>query len=662
MKILVAENSGFCFGVSKAIDTTINEISKNKENLFSLGPLIHNEQETKRLEDLGLRVLDEVEKGKDSRVVIRSHGVPLSVYDKAAKNNVELIDSTCPYVRKIQEKAKEFYEKGYKIVIVGNPKHPEVIGINGWCENSAIIINSEDDIEHMSSYDKICIVAQTTLTLESFEKLSKLVKSKGEDVKIFNTICSATKQRQLACEKVAKESDAMIVIGGYHSSNTQKLVEISKKFCNNTYHIETADELPIQEMRQYKIIGITAGASTPQWIIKEVINKMNDNSMSEMMEAIDKTMVPINRGEVVEGTVILVNKEEVMVNIGYKSDGIIKRDELSNDPNVQPTELVSEGDKISVYVIKLDDGEGNVVLSKKRVDNIKHWEELGEYLNDEKLIKASVIEVVNGGLIALVNNIRGFIPASHVAMRYVDDLEAYRGKEFDVRIIEFNREKKRVILSRKLVEQKEAEETRKRVWDKIEKGKEIDGTVKRLTDFGAFVDIGGIDGLIHISDLSWGRIKHPSEVVQEEQEVKVVVLDFDKNKGKISLGLKQITSHPWNNANEKYKAGDIVGGKVVNLVDFGAFVELQPGLDGLVHISQISSEHIAKPSDKLQKGQKVNVKILEISEEDKKLSLSIKEAEKKEEEKVENNEESYVAEEEQVTIGDILETKENTEK
>ncbi len=662
MKILVAEYSGFCFGVSKAIETTVNEISKSKDNLFSLGPLIHNEQETKRLESLGLKVLDEIENGKASRVIIRSHGVPLNVYDLAKKNNVELIDSTCPYVRKIQEKAKEFYEKGYQVVIIGNPKHPEVIGINGWCENSAIIISSEDDIEHMSNYDKICIVAQTTLTYESFEKLLKLISSKGKEVKTFNTICSATRERQMACEKVAKQSDAMIVIGGYHSSNTQKLVEISKRFCNNTYHIETADELPIQEINQFEIIGITAGASTPQWIIKEVINKMNDNNMSEMMEAIENSMVTLRRGEVVEGKVISVNNDEVMVNIGYKSDGIIKRNELSNDPNVQPQDIVSEGDVIDVYVIKLDDGEGNVVLSKKRVDNIKHLEELEEYLNEEKVITANVIEVVNGGLIALVNNIRGFIPASHVAKRYVEDLEAYRGKELNVRIIEFNREKKRVILSRKLVEQKEAEEARQKVWDTIEKGKEIEGTVKRLTDFGAFVDIGGIDGLIHISDLSWGRIKHPSEVVQEEQKVNVVVLDFDKNKGKISLGLKQITSHPWNNANEKYKAGDIVEGKVVNLVDFGAFIELEPGLDGLVHISQISSEHIAKPSDKLQKGQKVNVKILEISEEEKKLSLSIKEAEKKEEENIENEEESYVVEEEQVTIGDILETKESTEK
>ncbi len=653
MKILIAENSGFCFGVSRAVDTTVAEISKTKNNLFSLGPLIHNEQETKRLENLGLKVIDNIENAKNSKVIIRSHGVPLEIYALAEKNNIEIIDSTCPFVRKIQIKVKEFYQKEYQIVIIGNPKHPEVIGINGWCENSAIIINSQTDIENMSKYDKICIVAQTTLTQESFEKFSKLISKKSQEVEIFNTICSATKERQLACEKIAKQSDAVIIIGGYHSSNTQKLVDISKKFCKNIYHIETPDELPIKEIVQYKTIGITAGASTPEWIIKEVIKKMNDNKMSEMMEAIENSMVTLKRGEIVEGKVILVSDDEIMVNIGYKSDGIIKREELSTDPNVQPKEIVSEGDKISVYVIKLDDGEGNVLLSKKRVDDIKYWEELEEFLNTEKIITVKVTEIVNGGLIALANNIRSFIPASHVSIKYVENLELYKGKELDVRIIEFNKQKKRVILSRKIVEQKEIEEKIEKVWQTIEKGKEIQGTVKRLTDFGVFVDIGGMDGLIHISDLSWGRIKHPSEIVKEEETVNVVVLDFDRTKGKISLGLKQTTSHPWHNAGEKYKAGDVLEGKVVNMVDFGVFVELEPGLDGLVHISQICNEHINKPSDKLKKGQIVNVKILEISEENKKLSLSIKEAEN-----TENKDESYkIEEEEQVTIEDILNTK-----
>lgn len=660
LRILIAENSGFCFGVSKAIRTTIKEISKNDTKLFSLGPLIHNLQETKRLEHMGLEVIDDITKGKDSKVIIRSHGVPLDVYDEAQKNNIEIIDSTCPFVRKIQQKAKKFYEKEYQVVIIGSPTHPEVIGINGWCDNTAIIINSKDDIEDMSEYDRICIVAQTTLTQSKFSNLSKLVALKGSEVEIFNTICNATQQRQLACEKVARKSDAMIVIGGYHSSNTQKLVEISEKYCNNTYHIETADELPIEVLKQFEVVGITAGASTPEWIIKEVVGKMSDNKMSEMMEAIE--MVTLSRGDVVDGTVISVNNNEVMVNLGYKSDGIIKRNELSNDPNVQPTEVLSAGDQISVFIMKLDDGEGNVLLSKKRVDDIRHWEELEETFNEEKSVNAKVIEIVNGGLIALVNGVRGFIPASHVALRYVDDLNGYIGQEMEVRVIEFNKSKNRVVLSRKILEKARAAEQKEKIWSTLEKGQEINGVVKRLTNFGAFVDIGGVDGLIHISDLSWGRIKHPSEAVKEEDNVKVVVLDLNKEKGKISLGLKQTMHHPWKNIAEKYAVGDIVEGKVANLVAFGAFVELEPGLDGLVHISQISNEHITKPSEKLEIGQMVKVKITEIKEDDKKLSLSIKEAENKESTETKEDQASETVqykdkEDVDVTIGDIINNK-----
>lgn len=666
MKILIAENAGFCFGVSKAINTTIKEIEKSYNKIFSFGPLIHNSQEIKRLERMGLEIINDIKDGKNSKVIVRSHGVPLEIYEIAEKNDIQIIDSTCPFVRKIQQKAKRYHEMGYQIVIIGNPTHPEIIGINGWCENKAIIINCKDDIEHMSKYDKICIVAQTTLTQEKFNNLSKIIAEKGSEVKIFNTICNATYMRQSACEKVATKSDAMIVIGGYHSSNTQKLVEISKKHCNNVYHIETANELPFEEFIKYKVIGITAGASTPEWIIKEVVKKMSENNMNEMMEAIEKSMVTLRSGDVVEGSVISIKSDEVMVNLGYKSDGIIKRNELAEDPNVQPEDILSVEDKVNVYILSLNDGEGNVLLSKKRVDSIKHWEEVEAIFNEERTVNAKVIEVVKGGLIALVNGIRGFIPASQVANRYVEDLNIYMNVEFDVRVIEFIQNKKKVVLSRRIVEKEELKQKTEAVWASLEKGKEIQGTVKRLTNFGAFVDIGGIDGLIHVSDLSWGRIKHPSEVVNENDKVNVVILNFDKQKGKISLGLKQTISHPWQNIAEKYQVGDVVEGHVANLVDFGAFVELEPGLDGLVHISQISNEHVKKPSEKLEIGQKVLVKILDINEENQKLSLSIKEAENKEnntnDEDNKNEEtsefEQYMNNDEEVTIGDIINKKE----
>ncbi|TAH63623.1 MAG: bifunctional 4-hydroxy-3-methylbut-2-enyl diphosphate reductase/30S ribosomal protein S1 [Gottschalkiaceae bacterium] len=627
MKIIIAENSGFCFGVKKAIDSTQKILKENNENTYSLGPLIHNNQVIKLLENKGLQVIENIQDANEGRVIIRSHGVPLSVYDTAKDKQLDIIDCTCPFVRKIQSKVQEYSEKNYQIVIIGDPNHPEVIGINGWCYNNAVIINSEEDIEVMSNYDKICIVAQTTFYEDKFNALVNLISHKGNTVEVFNTICNATHLRQKSCEEIARISDAMVVIGGHHSSNTQKLVEISKKLCNNTYHIETVEELPFDELKRFKTIGLTAGASTPSWIIKEVYDKMSNlEDMNELMKAIEDTMVKVQRGDTVKGKVISLNDDEVMVNIGYKSDGIIKRDELSNDPDINPVDILSVGDEIEVYIIKLDDGEGNVILSKKRVDTVKSWDELEQAFNDKAIINAKVIEVVNGGAIALVKGLRGFIPISQIANRFVSDLQAFSGKSFDVKVIDFDKNKKRIVLSRKVVEAEEMENKKNRLWKTIEKDQIVEGQVKRITDFGAFVDIGGVDGLVHISDLSWSHVKHPKEVVKEGDFVKVIVLDTDKQKNRISLGLKQASPHPWENIYEKYNVGDIVDGKVVRLVDFGAFVMLEEGIEGLVHISQISDKHIAKPSDELKVNENVKVKILDVNKEDRKISLSIREA------------------------------------
>lgn len=352
----------------------------------------------------------------------------------------------------------------------------------------------------------------------------------------------------------------------------------------------------------------------------------NLEDMNELMKAIEDTMVKVQRGDTVKGKVISLNDDEVMVNIGYKSDGIIKRDELSNDPDINPVDILSVGDEIEVYIIKLDDGEGNVILSKKRVDTVKSWDELEQAFNDKAIINAKVIEVVNGGAIALVKGLRGFIPISQIANRFVSDLQAFSGKSFDVKVIDFDKNKKRIVLSRKVVEAEEMENKKNRLWKTIEKDQIVEGQVKRITDFGAFVDIGGVDGLVHISDLSWSHVKHPKEVVKEGDFVKVIVLDTDKQKNRISLGLKQASPHPWENIYEKYNVGDIVDGKVVRLVDFGAFVMLEEGIEGLVHISQISDKHIAKPSDELKVNENVKVKILDVNKEDRKISLSIREA------------------------------------
>ena len=652
MNIYISKHAGYCFGVKNAVETA-SEILENSNDMpiYSLGPLIHNPQVVDKLGKDGLKVLSKIQGIDKGKIIIRAHGVPKSVQKEIESLKLSLIDTTCPFVKAVHEKVNKYNEMGYKIVIIGDKNHPEVIGINGWCNNEGIIVNTEEEAIGIEYYNKLCIVSQTTNTLEKFEKLSNILASKGDEVKVFNTICNATNLRQNACEELAKKVDAMVVIGGYNSSNTNKLVEISKKHCKNVYHIEISEELPLQDITKFNTIGITAGASTPDWIIKEVVDTMNNINDNEIMEAIENSLIDINKGDIVQGKIIYVTENEVMVNINYKSDGIIDREELSNDPDVRPKDLFNEGDDIEVYVVSLDDGEGNVVLSVRRLKIIKNWEELKKSYEKKEKVECKVLTDVKGGLSVLVNDIKGFMPASQISVKYVDDLSAYKGKTLTAKLIDFDKDRKRVILSSKVVEQEELERQREELWSKLEVGSLIDGQVERLTNFGAFVDIGGLDGLIHISDLSWHRIGHPSEVVNEGDKIQVQVLDFNREKNRISLGLKQILPKPWDLFIENRKIGDVTSGKVVNILDFGAFVRLEEGVDGLVHISQISKEHIKKPSEKLEIGQEVMVKIIDINEEEKRISLSMREVEEDvEEEKIENQDID-------VMIEDIIEDK-----
>ncbi len=648
MEIIIADNAGFCFGVKRAVDITTTELLNSNSNIYSLGPLIHNPQVVKSFEEKGLKTIDEIEEIKNGRVIIRSHGVSKSIIDKISDMSLDIIDSTCPYVKSVHKRVEEYQNQGYNIVIIGDASHPEIIGINGWCKNQAFIVNSLEEARNLSKMDKICVVSQTTNTQEKFETLSKIIKEKGNKVEIFNTICNATNLRQESCKEVSSKVDAMIVIGGYHSSNTNKLVEISKKYCKNVYHIETSKELPLQVLSKFNKIGITAGASTPDWIIKEVVETMDNINSNEMMEAIDNSFTKIHRGDVLKGEVIYVTNNEVMVNINYKSDGIINREELSNDPDVKPKDLYKVGDEIDVYVVKLDDGEGNVVLSAKRVNDFKNLDTVEKIFNDKERVECKVLNNIKGGLSVIVNGVNGFMPASQVSINFVSDLSVYKGKVLIAKIIDFDREKKRVILSRKEVEREELNNKKKELWATLEVDQVVEGTVQRLTDFGAFVDLGGVDGLIHISDLSWNRVKHPSNVVKEGQKVLVKVLALDKEKGRISLGLKQTVEEPWTAFSKNVSVGDIVEGTVVNLLDFGAFVRLKEGVDGLLHVSQISKEHINKPADVLKVGEKINIKVIDINEEEKKISLSLKEVNEVVEEDIILNKEP------EMTIGDIV--------
>lgn len=662
MKIFLDEHAGFCFGVKKAVDKAFAEVdNKYDRKIFTYGPLIHNKQIIGKLEEKGVHSINEIDEITDERaeVIIRSHGIAEEKYRLFEEKGLKYIDCTCPYVSAIHKKVSEYYKKGYKIFIVGDKNHPEVMGTNGWCDYTAHIIDDEKIVDKLPIYDKICLVAQTTITKKIWDRVVDAIEKKYKDAIIFNTICSATEERQESAELLSKTVDCMIVIGSRESSNTNKLYQICKDNCDKVYHIEKAEDLPMEVLRNLGKIGITAGASTPDWVIKEVIGKMqeiNDNmtenkenimenqesgienhendmgNQESMMQEYEKTMKSVYSGDTVKGTVIMVTDDEVMVNIGYKSDGIIKKEDYTWEHDVNLKDIVKVGDELEVIVVNINDGEGNVVLSKKLFDAEKNWNKIEEVFNEKAAIEGFVKEIVKGGGIVELMGIRAFMPASQFDIRYSEDLSGYVNTKVMVNVIEYDPEKRKVIVSRKLLLKKEQEIKEKAVWEGIEAGQRLTGEVKRLADFGAFVDLGGVDGLIHISELSWSRVKHPSEVVKPGDKVEVVVLAVDKDKRKISLGLKQTLPEPWAALEDKYKVGDIVEVKVLRFSNFGAFVELEPGIDGLVHISQISDKRISKPADALNIGDIVKAKIMEIKLEEKKVSLSIKELIEKTEE------------------------------
>ncbi|HHU70162.1 MAG TPA: bifunctional 4-hydroxy-3-methylbut-2-enyl diphosphate reductase/30S ribosomal protein S1 [Thermoanaerobacterales bacterium] len=658
MDFVLSKYAGFCFGVKRAVNLAEEAICLKKP-VYTLGPLIHNPEFIDNLKQNGVKEVNHISEidEENAVVVFRTHGVKLGTYLEANKKGFDIIDATCPYVRRAQLKAEQLSKEDYKVIIFGDPSHPEVEGINSYCENKAEIVQSLDELKEANLIDinnKIGIIAQTTANNDEWNKIVKYLKENKPTVKIFNTICDATSQRQKAAKELASAVDLMIVVGGYNSSNTRKLTEISKSICEETYQIENAKELNIEWFKNKKKIGITAGASTPDWIIKEVISQMKEISETEirdteasqeedilhqnklenkenkdedLQEKYEETFKTLKIGDITSGTVVQVSENEVMVNVGYKSDGIIPLNELSSEDFSSPNEIVNKGDNIDVYVLKVEDKDGNLILSKKRADIKNAWDEIEKMYEAQEVIEAKVIEEVKGGLLVYIKGLRGFIPASHVDLQYVPELSVFIGENFKLKIIEVDRRKNRIILSRKLLLEEEYQKKRDKTWENIEEGQIIKGKVQRLTDFGAFVDIGGVDGLVHISELSWGRINHPSEVVKEGDDIEVKVLNVDRERERISLGVKQILPNPWENIKERYEIGSIITGKVIKLVSFGAFVEIEPGIEGLVHISQISWEHVIKPEDVLSVGQEIKVKIMDLNPEEHRMSLSIKEAE-----------------------------------
>jgi 4-hydroxy-3-methylbut-2-enyl diphosphate reductase len=631
--IIRAPHSGFCFGVKQAIEKAEEAAMEcNGESIHSRGSLIHNKNVTSQLRSKGIDVIDNLsEASAGETVIVRSHGEPKEFYEEAAYRNLVVVDATCPYVKRIHDHVQRAYQMGKQIVIVGDKDHPEVIGVNGWCENTALIVGSGAEAEDIRG-DNLFVVAQTTIQKETLDEVVRVFQKNGVTADIQNTICNATTERQKGCEETAKQVNLMLIVGDHQSSNTKKLFEIAQKYCPETYFVENIEDLPLKKIQKYNKIGVAAGASTPESAIEEVISNMSDKitennelSMNDFMDYIDKSIRLPRGGEMVTGTIHQVTDKEIIVNLGCKKDGIIPKEEVKLEPDQKLTDLFHVGDEIHAKVIKTDDGDGSILLSRKKLEAVEHWDEINNAYENRTLIDVNVLRQVNGGVIAAYKEVQGFIPLSQLSDKFVEDSAEFVGKTLSVRVSRVDQRRGKAVFSRKAYLQEEKQKLMEEIWNTIEVGDIVEGAVMRFTDYGAFVDIGGIDGLLHISEISWGKLKHPQEVLKIGQTIQVKVLSMNSEKGKISLGLKQTQPEPWAVIDEKYHVGDIVEGKVVQIKEYGCFVELEPGLDGLVHISEVNHKRIGNINEEFSVGDVVKAKILEIDKENKRISLSIKE-------------------------------------
>lgn len=638
-KIIVAESAGFCFGVNRAINILYKLIDENKP-ACTLGPIIHNMQMVNELREKGVRTIDKISEAKENEtIVIRSHGVPQSIVDEINERHLNYIDATCPFVSKIHKIVSETDDDSI-VIIAGDKNHPEVQGIMGYCKSKCYTFKNQEELQELFSiipqknYKTIKIVAQTTFDLKEWEKSLKSLKNVYTNTKIFDTICNATSIRQREAANISKSVDLMFVIGDKHSSNSFKLYSICSSNCENTFFIETADELPLEMVKKADSIGVTAGASTPARIIKEVLDKMsevntssvNENELS-FEEMLEESLKSMNTNERVMGTVMSIAPNgDVSVDVGRKQAGFIPKDEISYDPTVTAQDVLKVGDEIELLIMKTNDQEGTIMLSKKRVDAQKNWEELEALNGSDEIFTGKVIEAVNGGIIVMLKDNRIFIPASQATLSRDEDPSALVGKEVQYRLLEVSRKgrRKRAIGSIKSVLKEKRAEEKAKLLETLAVGNHYKGVVKSLTSYGAFVDIGGVYGMIHISELSWSRIKHPSEVVNVGDEVEVYVKDINEETKKISLGYKKEEDNPWFILKNEYPVGSVVKCKIVGLTTFGAFANIIPGIDGLIHISQIANKRIDKPQDVLSVGQEVEAKIIAIDFDKKRVSLSMR--------------------------------------
>ena len=665
-QIILAKTAGFCFGVDRAVNLVYDLVNEGKK-VCTLGPIIHNAQLVADLENKGVKIIDDISEAPQGyTVVVRTHGVEKNVLDELENKNIDFVNATCPFVTKIHNIVKK-QDENTVVLIAGDKNHPEVLGIKSYCKGPSFVFKDEKELEKIiqdndiGQKNSVICVAQTTFSLNEQKKCKKIFKKLCTNCKIFDTICNATSDRQNEAEELSKKSDAMIVVGGRHSSNTCKLRDTGEANCP-TFLIETADELASLDLSTYNVIGVTAGASTPSVIIKEVLKSMSEEikekevettsavteEVVETAENADKATKPAvkasadgeasfeellnesfkenENSKVVTGTVVRITPTEVFVDVpGRKQTGVVAFDDLSSDNISKCEDVVSVGDEIQLVIMKTDDQDGVLKLSKRLFDAVKGWEDIVAAKEADEILEGQVTAVIRGGVLVSAKGTRVFVPASLTGVPRNQDLSVLKDTTVKFKIIDINPSRRRAVGSIKVVTDAERKEKQEALWATLKEGDKVKGTVKSLTSYGAFVDLGGIDGMIHISELSWSRIKHPSEVVNVGDVVEVTIKSLDEETKKISLGFKNIEDNPWEILKRDYPVGSVVDAKIVSFATFGAFANILPTVDGLIHISQISWDRIKTPQDVLKVGDVVKAKIIDIDFDKKRVSLSMKE-------------------------------------
>lgn len=639
--IYISKTNGFCKGVKNAVETARKFAGKN---VYTLGEIVHNKRVVEELSQLGLKMIDDISQlASGDTLIIRSHGAKKSVFEQCKKNGVKVVDATCPYVKVIQNKAEEYFNKGYLIVLVGDEKHPELQGINGWCNDSAIFFNGNGRL-NLKTDKNVLVLFQTTYERKKVdETLQNIVADNAKTVEFFNTICYTTEDRQNYALYVSKKSECCIVVGGRNSSNTKKLFEIARSNCKNSFLIEETSELNNISLSKYSSMSLIAGASTPQELMEEVLSKMfaeaKDNSATVAVEEISKVndanefasavekMVkrkPYRKGQKIKGTVSHISEDGVNVAIGTKTDGFIPNEELSMTGDFETAKKnLNVGDLIEVIVTSTDKG---LTLSKKEVEELYKDDELVVGIKEGKEFDLVMNKAVKGGLLSKLGSYTVFVPASHIRNGFVKDLNQYVGKKLRLIALEdgIDDNKKKIVASQKALLEREKKEKEDNFWNNIEVGEIVDGKVLRFASFGAFVSVRGMDCLAHLSDLSWNPIKEPSEVLELNRTYEFVVLKLDRETNRVSIGYKQLQPHPWQVAAEKYTPGTVVKGKVARILPFGAFVELGDGIDGLLHISNISWDWLSDINQVVKIGDEVEVMVMDFNLENRRITLSRK--------------------------------------